>query len=103
MKKAIFFSILAAVLCILAFEPFGIWPLGLAGLIPLFFALEKLTSKKAFIAGWVYGFVFFIGTVYWVTHSMSVYGGVSFPVSVAVMLLLAAYLALLAATNGATI
>jgi len=94
MKKAIFFSILAAVLCILAFEPFNIWPLGLAGLIPLFFALEKLTRKKAFIVGWVYGFVFFAGTVYWVTHSMSVYGGVSFPVSVLVMLVLAAYLAL---------
>ncbi|MFZ3072326.1 MAG: apolipoprotein N-acyltransferase [Thermodesulfobacteriota bacterium] len=94
MKKTIFFSILAAILCIAAFEPFGIWPFGLIGLIPLFFALEKLSPKKAFIAGWVYGFVFFVGTVYWVVHSMYVYGGVPFAVSVAVMFLLAAYLAL---------
>jgi apolipoprotein N-acyltransferase len=65
--------------------------------VPLFFAIDGTSPKKAFSLGWVSGFIFFLGTVYWVVHSMYFYGGVPLGVGILVMILLSSYLALFTA------
>ena len=93
-----FISILSGAVLVLAFAPFGAWPLAWVGLVPLLLALEGSTPGRAFLLGYLFGLVFFLGTVYWVVHSMYHYGGVPFVIGTAVMLLLVAYLALYPAT-----
>jgi len=64
-----------------------------AAFVPLFIALEGAGARESFLIGLVSGLVFYLGTVYWVVHSMYYFGGVPLWISVAVMLLLALYLA----------
>ncbi|MBI5599223.1 MAG: apolipoprotein N-acyltransferase [Deltaproteobacteria bacterium] len=94
MIRRILLPIISGTILILAFAPFGRGYLACAGFIPLFFALEGAAPRKAFFTGWLWGFVFFLGTVYWVVHSMYFYGGVGFVAGTLVMLLLVVYLAL---------
>jgi apolipoprotein N-acyltransferase len=49
---------------------------------------------RAFLLGWIAGFVHFSLTVSWVVEVMNLHGGLAVPVAWAVMFLLAAYLAL---------
>jgi len=49
---------------------------------------------RAFKLGLVTGVVYFAGTLYWITHVMAVYGGLSRPAAILVNALLIAYLAL---------
>jgi apolipoprotein N-acyltransferase len=51
--------------------------------VPLFFALENQKPLKAFLTAYLTGFLFFLGTIYWLVH-----------VSLPGMLFVAAYLAL---------
>ncbi len=107
MKRAIALSLLSAVLLAASFAPAGLWPLAWAAFVPLFYAIEcslrsnlssDLSARKKFLriffTGWAFGFFFFLLTVYWVAHSMYSFGGVPVAVSVGVMLLLVAYLAI---------
>ncbi|MDH4228014.1 MAG: apolipoprotein N-acyltransferase [Deltaproteobacteria bacterium] len=80
---------------VLAFAPVNLWPLSFVAFILLFFSLNGVSSWKArFLKGFIFGLVFFLGTVYWVIHSMYFYGGVPFYLGALVTLLLAAVLAL---------
>jgi apolipoprotein N-acyltransferase len=49
---------------------------------------------RAFLLGWIAGFVHFALTVSWVVEVMNLHGGLAVPLAWAVMLLLASYLAL---------
>jgi apolipoprotein N-acyltransferase len=90
----------SAVLLIASFPPVGMWPLAWVAFVPLFFALHGEGARRPALTGFVFGFVFFLGTVYWVVHSMFFYGGVGLASSVPVMLLLVAYLAIYPALFG---
>ncbi len=81
-------SILSAVLLILAFPDFEYWLLAWFGLIPLFLAIEreKESVVRSFVLGWLWGFVFFTGTCWWLTFAPITYAG--FPPIVAYLLLL---------------
>jgi len=79
---------------VLAFPPFGLGFLAWFALVPLLLGLEGQSGKKGFLLGLVSGFAFFLGSVYWVVHSMSNYGGVAVWASIGVMLLLVLYLSL---------
>jgi len=70
-------------------------------LLPLFFALQGQSVKNGFWLGGITGIVYFAGTVYWVTNSMHVYGGIPIVPASLLMLLLCAYLALYPAVFGA--
>jgi apolipoprotein N-acyltransferase len=81
-------ALLSAILLFLAFPDFGYWFLAWIALVPLFFAIEreKESVVRSFILGWVWGFVFFTGTCWWLTFAPITYAG--FPPIVAYLLLL---------------
>ena len=56
--------------------------------------MSPRAPRRAFTLGVLAGFVYFLGTVYWVTHVMAGFGGLGMPVAAALAALLAAYLAL---------
>ncbi|MBI5901859.1 MAG: apolipoprotein N-acyltransferase [Deltaproteobacteria bacterium] len=98
--KRISLSILSGLILVLAFPPAGFGFAAWASVVPLFFAVEGAGKGRGFMLGFLSGFVFFIGTVYWVINSMYFYGGVPVWISVFVMLALAAYLSLYVAVFG---
>jgi apolipoprotein N-acyltransferase len=63
-------------------------------LAPLLLAVQGAPVSRAFLLGLITGFIYFTGTLYWITIVMSQYGGLSFVVAVLVNALLIAYLAL---------
>jgi apolipoprotein N-acyltransferase len=52
------------------------------------------TARRAFALGVTAGLIYFLGTLYWVTGVMGLYGGLPTPVAALIAILLAAYLAL---------
>lgn len=81
-------------LLILAFPSYDLYPLAWIALAPVLLAIDGIRPNAAFRLGFLAGFLHFAGTVYWVTNSIHNYGHVPLPASIAVMLLLVAYLAL---------
>jgi apolipoprotein N-acyltransferase len=86
------------VLLALSFPKFGHPAVSWIALAPLLTALDQGSLRRAFGLGLFSGFVYFAGTLYWITNVMAVYGGLQFWVSVLVNILLIAYLALFPAT-----
>ncbi|MBI3805147.1 MAG: apolipoprotein N-acyltransferase [Nitrospirae bacterium] len=84
---------LSGLLLCLSFPRWELYPLAWFALVPLFYALEGTSPKRAFLIGWMAGLVYFAGTLSWVTISMSQYGKIPGPISYALMLLLVSYLA----------
>jgi apolipoprotein N-acyltransferase len=81
------YSVLSAALLVAAFPNFGGWWLAWFGVVPLFCAVAQAQrARAAFLAGWLWGAVFFIASCYWLTYAMIRYGGIPAPL---------AYLALL--------
>ncbi|MCX5668262.1 MAG: apolipoprotein N-acyltransferase [Candidatus Omnitrophica bacterium] len=68
---------------IFSFPPFNVWMFAWVALIPLFKALEGQKPLKAFLIAYLTGFLFFLGTIYWLAH-----------VSLPGMFIVVAYLAL---------
>ncbi|MGL5147508.1 MAG: apolipoprotein N-acyltransferase, partial [Plesiomonas shigelloides] len=84
----------------LAFAPYGVWiayPLAIA--ISLVLG-KQLTAKPAFWHWFAFGFGAFVTGVSWVHVSIDKFGGMPLPVSMALMGLLALYLALYPALAG---
>ncbi|MGH9820760.1 MAG: apolipoprotein N-acyltransferase [Pyrinomonadaceae bacterium] len=79
---------LSAILLILAFPDFEYWFLAWAAFVPVLLAIEREKGSviRSFLAGWVFGTMFFIGTCWWLTYSMIRYGGL--PPFIAYFLLL---------------
>lgn len=99
MKRPLLSAISGFVL-VLAFPPVGAGFVAWSALIPLFFALDGAGRKEALACGYVFGLAFFLGTVYWVIHSMYYFGGVPLAISVLAMLLMVAYLSIYTALFG---
>ncbi len=69
---------LSAVLLILSFPDFNLWPLAWCALAPLLLVLAINKGRwRPFFLGWVFGTVFFYGSCYWLTYSMIHTGSVS--------------------------
>jgi apolipoprotein N-acyltransferase len=66
-------ALFSAVLLILAFPPFNIWPCAFIFLIPLLFVIRRVGRFKAFLYASLAGFIFFLGTISWLVH-VSVFG-----------------------------
>ena len=86
--KSAALAALSAILLILAFPDFEFWFLAWVGLIPLLWAMdrEKDSAARGFVLGWLWGFVFFTGTCWWLTFAPITYAG--FPWALAYVLLL---------------
>ncbi|MDH4028198.1 MAG: apolipoprotein N-acyltransferase, partial [Nitrospirota bacterium] len=85
---------MSGVLLIPAFPPYDIYPLAWIALIPLLAALWKKNIKASFALGFLTGFIYFLGTVYWVFNSMYYHGSVPAVMSGLMLALLCGYLAL---------
>lgn len=83
-------AILSAILLMFAFPNFNLRYLAWFGLVPLFFAIEKVKSLKAFLLSYITGAVFFLGAIYWLVH-----------VTLPGMIIVALYLALYVGFFGA--
>lgn len=93
-----FFNIILAgasgLLLAASFPTINLWFFAWIGLLPLFIALKRCTTRQAFWLGALAGIVYFAGTIYWVTHSIHFYGHIPMFIASGIMLLLAAYLSL---------
>jgi apolipoprotein N-acyltransferase len=91
----------SGLLLVLALPKPDLYALGWIALVPLLMALSVGSSPRfAFLTGYVGGLVFFGGTCYWIVSTMSTYGGLSVPVSIAVFALFVAVFALHTALFG---
>ncbi len=61
---------------------------------PFFLSLYSKKPRQAFKAGFCLGIPYFFGTLYWIYHSVHNYGGISFTVSILIVILLCAFLSL---------
>ena len=63
-------------------------------LLPLWMALSTASVRKGFLLGWIFGMVHFLTLIYWIAYTMRVYGYLPWWVSIPVLVLFAAFLAL---------
>ena len=87
-------AIISGALIVLAFPVFDMYLLAWVAFIPLLLSIWKKTPGEAFQAGFVFGLVYFFGTLYWIYHSINFYGGFSFTASLAIVLLLCCYMSI---------
>lgn len=82
-------AVLSAILLVLAFPDFDYWFLAWFALVPLFWAIgrERESTAPSFILGWLWGFIFFTGTCWWLTFAPITYA--AFPPWLAYLLLFA--------------
>ncbi|MGI8734123.1 MAG: apolipoprotein N-acyltransferase [Pyrinomonadaceae bacterium] len=72
------FALTSAILLILAFPDFDLWPLAAVALVPLLVVVATRPKPwRSFLLGWLAGTVFFYGSCHWLTFSMVHYGGIS--------------------------
>lgn len=94
-KKLIVLPLFTAVLYVLATPPVDLALLGWFCLVPLLFALTKCNSyKEVFLTGIISGLTSTVATYYWLVHTMTTFGGLSYLLSVFLFILLAGYLSL---------
>jgi apolipoprotein N-acyltransferase len=70
--------IASALLLILSFPNFELWPLAWIGLTPfLLITAQPLKAARAVVLGWLWGAIFFYGTCWWLTYPMIRYAHIS--------------------------
>ena len=89
-------AVASAILLILAFPDFEFWFLAWVGLAPLLWAIdrERESALHSFILGWLWGFVFFTGTCWWLTFAPITYAGFPWPVAYFLLLCLTSIVAI---------
>lgn len=67
----------AALFMVLAFPRFDLWPLAWVALVPLLLHISRCRLvRQAFLSGFLTGFLFFFGLLYWIPRAMVSYGSV---------------------------
>lgn len=93
-KKNIVLAVLSGVLLTAAFPKIGQDWLAWIALVPLLYAVKDLTPGAGFRMGFISGLVHFLSLLYWLVPVMRTYGYLPLVLSVAILFLLAAFLAL---------
>ena len=91
-KKDIILAIISGTMLALAFPPLDFYSLAWVAIIPLLISLGGKELKASFFLGTLTGFVYFIGTIYWVFNSMYFYGGIPAVLSLLILIALCLYL-----------
>src|SRR5882672_11593857 len=91
--------IASALLLILSFPNFELWPLAWIGLAPFLMVVARpLKAGRALLLGWLWGAIFFYGTCWWLTYPMIHYAHISallaYPLLLAPIALVAVFPAL---------
>ncbi|KAF3997635.1 apolipoprotein N-acyltransferase [Glaciimonas immobilis] len=99
---------LLGALNVLAFAPFGAWPVQILTLALLMWRLLRINSlnavKQAALLGWAFGFGWTVCGVYWLYISLHVYGGMPGWIAALAVVLLALFIGLYAAlATGLTV
>lgn len=63
--------IASAILLLLAYPPFGWWPLLFVALVPWLWSLRELEGKAAWRSGYCLGFVYGLGQLFWLAQFVS--------------------------------
>lgn len=91
--RSLLLALLAGALNVLAFAPFGLWPLQILTLAAvLLLALRTDNNKRSALIGWAYGFGWTVCGVYWLYISMHDFGGMAAPIAALAVVLLALFL-----------
>src|SRR5713101_992531 len=87
--------IASALLLILSFPDFDLWPLAWIALVPLL-VIVSITERRAsaFLLGWLWGGIFFYGSCWWLTFPMIHYGHISAWLAYPLLLFPVAFVAL---------
>jgi len=93
-KRDILWSLVSGVLLILSFPNFDFEFLAWFALVPLFYSIEGKGLYPSFKLGFLTGFVFFLGILYWIIVAVHTYGNVPLILSGLILLLLVIYLGL---------
>lgn len=93
-KKKAFPAIISGILLALSFPKYGTGILAWIALVPLLVSLNKDMPKSALMKGFITGFVFNVGIIYWIASVVVNYGYCPLAVGLLVMITLAAYLSL---------
>src|SRR6185295_13943286 len=65
------FALLSALLLIISFPDFNLWPISWLALVSLFIVIARLLRPLFFFCmGWLFSSVFFFGSCYWLTYSI---------------------------------
>src|SRR6185295_20403719 len=91
---SIILALASGLLYTLSLPDFDIALCGWIALVPLHLAIYGLTLRRVFWIGWLAGIAAFVGSMFWVITAMNLYGKVPMVISIALMLLLSAYLGL---------
>ena len=68
----------SAILLVLSFPDFDLWPLAWIALVPLLIIVSiNERPASAFLLGWSWGVIFFYGSCWWLTFPMIHYGHIS--------------------------
>lgn len=93
--------IASALLSILSFPNFELWPLAWIGLVPFLLVVARpLKAGRALLMGWLWGAIFFYGTCWWLTYPMIRYAHISAWLAYPLLLLPIALVALFPAVFG---
>jgi apolipoprotein N-acyltransferase len=84
-------SLVAAVLEILGFVGFGLFPLAWIALVPVLLAIRGQTPRRAFGYALLFGAVANMGGYYWVAHMLTAFGGIPRPLAWLGLVLLCVY------------
>lgn len=87
-------SVISGIFLTLGFPKVGWYYFTWVALVPLLLALRDQTRKQAFGLGCLCGLVHNLGTLYWMYHALHEYGGIPVSLSIVVVVLPCAYLAL---------
>jgi len=90
----LFLAVLSGWLLTLSFPKAGFSWLAWFALVPLLAALRNLSPKNGFYLGLCAGIAHYLTLLYWLAHTMSTFGHLPLYVSIPILLLLSAYLAL---------
>lgn len=102
-RRSLALSVLSGLLLAASFPSLGYSFLAWFALVPLLLAVRGLNVRAALLHSFLFGLVFFCGTVSWVTNSVHVYGHVPLLPALLITLLLCAVLALFIAPFGAAV
>ena len=90
--------LIAGALTVLAFAPFGYWPVQILSLAFVFhLALRAASIRKSALIGWAYGFGWSVCGIHWMFVSMHRYGGMAAWIAALAVILLSLVLGAFAA------
>ncbi len=92
--KKIVLAISSGLLLTASFPKIGFHWMAWFALIPLYVSIRALSPQKSFKLGFLAGMIHYLTLLYWLVHTMEIYGRLPLYLSLAILLLFSAYLSI---------